>query len=585
VTGIRNYALNKNPLQYGDVGYDVTGAEVHADGEVWSAAMFNVRRQLVAKYNGTYPETDKALQARCANAKTPSSPLPPERCPGGRRWIQLMFDSFLLQESATSMLDARDAYLAADLMRFGGANATAIWNGFAQNGMGANASSTSTDDEDPKPGYTSPKATEGTLSFTATDYSTTSRVPAKGRIYIGDYEARATPVADTDPATSLPSSLKMVPGTYHVVFAGKGYGLKKFTATVTAGKTTSRSIHLTKNLASATNGAVVDGASAGSLNADKLLDDTESTNWAGVNPAGTSVDTDGAHPFVNVDLAGGRQVVRSVNVSSMLRPAAEDDTDADAGARFTALRKFAIDVCTDGTASDCSSPLQAGAPGSPYKRIYTSADNAFDGVAPRPTAPTLLSRTFDVPDSTATHVRLVALENQCTGQAQFAGEQDDDPLNETDCKSGSTSDESARAAELEVFGYDGKTLPAGDPVVLMTMTGKQVAAPGETVTYTLTYRNLGPKPSSAADIRVTSLPVDLQFVSASGQGAYDRTKRALLWRLGTVPVGVKRSVTLTTKVAPTATPGQVILTQAQFAGVSTFSPPAAAVTVVGPVGP
>ncbi len=579
-TGIRNYALNDNPLQYGDLGYDVTGPEVHADGEVWSAAMFNVRRQLVSKYNGAYPESDKALQQRCASAQSPKAPLPASQCPGGRRWIQLMFDSFLLQESSTSMLDARDAYLAADRTRFGGANQGSIWKGFAKVGMGARASTTSTEDDQPKPDYSSPYDAEGTLKLSALGFSSSGQTPVKAKIYVGDYEARATPIADTDGSTSLPSSIRMLPGRYHFIMQAKGYGLKRFPATVTAGSTTSKSIHIVKNLASHTSGASVDGASAGSLNADSLIDDTEATNWAGVNPAGVSVDAQ--HPFVNVDLSGGRQVVRSVKVSSMLRPASDSDNDQESGSRFTALRQFAIEACTESTTNDCSSTKTSSAAGSPYKRIYTSPSNAFDGVRPRPLAPALLMKNFDIPDTAATHLRLVALENQCTGQAGFAGEQDNDPLNDTDCKSASTRDESVRAAELEAFGYDSQTRPPGDPVVAMTMTGAPTAAPGDTVTYTLKYRNLGPNPSSNADIRISKLPTGLDFVKASNRGSYAASSRALRWDLGTVPVGVTRTITLTTQVASSAKPGDTLLTQAQFSGTKTWSPTAAAVTVVGP---
>ncbi len=96
-----------------------------------------------------------------------------------------MFDSFLLQEGATSMLDARDAYLAADKTRFGGANQAAIWKGFAENGMGEKASTTSTEDDQPKPDYSSPRATEGTASFTALGLSGTSQTPVKGKLYVG----------------------------------------------------------------------------------------------------------------------------------------------------------------------------------------------------------------------------------------------------------------------------------------------------------------------------------------------------------------------------------------------------------------
>ena len=59
-------------------------------------------------------------------------------------------------------------------------------------------------------------------------------------VYIGRYEARATPVADTDPATALGATVKLVPGTYDVLVQAPGYGLRRFTLTVTAGQATSR---------------------------------------------------------------------------------------------------------------------------------------------------------------------------------------------------------------------------------------------------------------------------------------------------------------------------------------------------------
>ena len=84
-------------------------------------------------------------------------------------------------------------------------------------------------------------------------------------------------------------------------------------------------------------------------------------------------------------------------------------------------------------------------------RAVFSAADAFPGVAPRPVAPNLTLRSFDVPDTTASAVRLVALDNQCTGTPAYAGEQDNDPVNDTDCKAGSDADLSVLAAELEVF--------------------------------------------------------------------------------------------------------------------------------------
>ena len=64
-----------------------------------------------------------------------------------------------------------------------------------------------------------------------------------------------------------------------------------------------KTLALRPNLASAKCGAKVLASSPGSLNAAALIDDTEATNWAGVNDA-DSVDT--TSPFVSVDLAGSR---------------------------------------------------------------------------------------------------------------------------------------------------------------------------------------------------------------------------------------------------------------------------------------
>jgi hypothetical protein len=60
-------------------------------------------------------------------------------------------------------------------------------------------------------------------------------------------------------------------------------------------------------------------------------------------------------------------------------------------------------------------------------------------------------RSFTVPTTRATHVRLRVLSNQCTGGPAYQGDQDDDPVNVTDCDDGSTQDDNVRAAELQVF--------------------------------------------------------------------------------------------------------------------------------------
>ena len=104
-----------------------------------------------------------------------------------------MFDAFLLQQGDTSMLTARDAYLAADRMRFGGANQAELWAAFAKRGMGASAVTDTTEDDQPTPGFDSPLANNATVTFATNAPDAT--------FYIGQYEARATvaePTGDRD---------------------------------------------------------------------------------------------------------------------------------------------------------------------------------------------------------------------------------------------------------------------------------------------------------------------------------------------------------------------------------------------------
>ncbi len=144
--GIRNYVMNYprtgafptpstyphvNPLNFSDIGYDTPGNEVHSDGEIWVAINNTVRQALIDKYNGAFPAGDADLQAQCAAGELPS-----QNCPGNRRWIQLVFDAMLLDPVAPTMVDARNSMLAADMMRYGGANQTEIWRAFAKRGLG-----------------------------------------------------------------------------------------------------------------------------------------------------------------------------------------------------------------------------------------------------------------------------------------------------------------------------------------------------------------------------------------------------------------------------------------------------------------
>lgn len=434
--GIRNYSLNTNPLNYSDIGFDVTGPEVHSDGEVWNAVNYEIRQALVAKYNATHPASNTALQQRCAQGE-----LPADQCPGNRRWIQLVFDAWLLQPSTTSMLDARDSYLAADMMRFGGANQAALWTAFAKRGFGKDASTLGTDDTDPKPSFVGLTGSQaGTVNFTLSAVDNGGAKVSGAKVYVGPYSAGVTPVATSN--LNGVATFRAEPGTYTITVQKAGFGIQSFTHTVAANTTAARTLSLKTNLASAANGATITG-SATSVNHASLIDDNEATNWSET----TAVPVNVSKPSVTVHLARtatGPVMVRTVKVSAFTQ---------QTGGRFDALRQFAIATCKESaTNPGCINP--AG-----FTTIYTSPANAFPATLPRPLAPDLLVRQFDIPDTTATHLKLIVLNNQCTGGPAYQGDQDNDPTSDSDCVTGSSTTNplfgpkapTVKAAEIEAF--------------------------------------------------------------------------------------------------------------------------------------
>ncbi len=83
--------------------------------------------------------------------------------------------------------------------------------------------------------------------------------------------------------------------------------------------------------------------------------------------------------------------------------------------------------------------------------MYTSPADAFPSIRPRPRVTDLALRSFAIPSTRATHVRLEVVDSQCTGGPAFAGEQDADPRSATDCATATTAFNDVRAAELQVF--------------------------------------------------------------------------------------------------------------------------------------
>ena len=420
--GIRNYDMSKSPLNYSDFAYDLTGQEVHADAEIWIATNFDIRQAFIKRYGAG----SAALQRRCAQGQAPVT-----SCPGNRRWAQLSFDSLLLMASgAVSFVDHRDALLAADTIRFGGADQDIMWNAFAGRGLGSGAFSADQNAADPTPSFQSPNGTNATVTFRPSGDAQGAPV----RLYVGDYEARSVPVADTDPATTLGPTFRIVPGRYSFAAVGAGFGEKRFTADIRPG-TRTLDPALLRNLAAAANGATATGDG---VNQAKLIDETEATDWA-------SLTAPVADRQVTVDLAGDAPVtVRRVQVSTLLRPNIGDAADPGAQNRFSALQQFRVLACDAAAGANCADAAS-------YRPVFTSSANAFPSVRPRPRAPELIMRSFSIPATTATHLRLQVVSSQCTGNPAYAGEQDADPRTTTDCTTGSAAAGQVRAAEFQAY--------------------------------------------------------------------------------------------------------------------------------------
>jgi len=349
--------------------------------------------------------------------------------------MQLVFDAWLLMARGdVSMLDARDAMIAADQIRFGGAHRALLWDVFASRGLGEDAASAGTNDGDPKPGFASPTATEGTIEFAPRDEN---GAPAAAQLFVGRYEARSTPVADSDPATPLGSTVALVPGRYELLIRGDGFGGARRTVDVAAGQTLSINERLQPNRASAARGATATGDGT---NLGRLIDETERTQWASLG-----APVRGREVTVRLDPSLTRVPVRRVQVSALLRPTDPADAgDPGSQSRVSALRSFELLACDASAGGDCEDDAD-------FRSVLRSPSDAFPSIAPRPRVPDLTLRSFDVPLTQATHLRLRVVDNQCTGAPDYQGEQDDDPRAVTDCSEGTTQDEAVRAAELQVF--------------------------------------------------------------------------------------------------------------------------------------
>ena len=433
VRGIRDYNVDPKltPLNYSDFGFDSTGPEVHADGEIWNATQMDVRQTLITKYNATYPATNKVLQKACALGRTTTGAPGPvwNKCPGNRRYITYLFDAMIGQANgAPSMVDMKNVELASILLR-DKADYSTVAEAFARRGLGAGSISRSSADTDPTPSFEAPKSTgNATVTFKLID-ATTGK-PVKGSVYVGMYSARCTPIATTLGGDEVGPTAKIFKGTYAFTVQARGYGIQRFTQTFTPGVKT-QTFKLAQNIASAAYGPGIEG-NAGGVRLGNVIDDSEETNAAftGQPVAGREI---------TVTFAKKKQTFDRVGVSAfhhVAKTLPEGGTELEG--RFLGIRAFDLQISTNG--------------GSSFTTIYRSPDNFFPAVRPRPVAPDLIEREVKLAKPvTADAIRLVVRSSACTGQKDFNNDPTADVIQPSSCLTVAGYPTSVTVTELEVF--------------------------------------------------------------------------------------------------------------------------------------
>ncbi|TCD65836.1 hypothetical protein EIP91_002141 [Steccherinum ochraceum] len=121
--GIRTHpystSASTNPLRYSSIAQL---NEVHDIGEVWANILHNVYAALVKAHGfSTTAHTD------------------PTGSEGNIVYLHLFIDALSLQPCNPTLPTARDAWIQADVNRFGGANKCTLWNAFASRGLGQKA--------------------------------------------------------------------------------------------------------------------------------------------------------------------------------------------------------------------------------------------------------------------------------------------------------------------------------------------------------------------------------------------------------------------------------------------------------------
>ncbi len=244
---------------YDDVGDGQLGNEVHSASEAWSQTLFDIWQRL--HHNKT---------------------------------MAIVTEGMRLSADDPSMLDMRDAIIAADEAIYDGAHVKMLWNRFAIRGFGYYAGSEDGSDAAPVADFHRPPPAgtpTGSIAGTVTDHSGNPLAGAVVRIAgHGEY----SDVTDSNGDYVISD---VVSGTWPKVVASKaGYEPTAHAVTVTAGDTATFDASLRRDWASASGGASIASFTgpdySPACGPEGAIDLSQGTGWGSVTFADGNPGTD-----------------------------------------------------------------------------------------------------------------------------------------------------------------------------------------------------------------------------------------------------------------------------------------------------
>ncbi len=249
---------------YADYGNVAGGPEVHADGEIWSQTLWDLRDRL-----------------------------------GSKKTESLVTRAMELASYNPSFIDMRNAILVADTAVDNGAHHHAIWQVFAHRGMGFYAGSLGGNDTEPAASFDLPPATATTGTITGNVKDQDSGDNLEGETVSLKFAGAGftNPTAVTDASGDY--TLENVPVGHYLKLQVEGHGYSASTdVTVTSGSTVTKDFTPRKDWAAPGTGATVTTKAYQypGCGVDAAIDGSQASGWS--SNAGPGTSTDASQGFV-----------------------------------------------------------------------------------------------------------------------------------------------------------------------------------------------------------------------------------------------------------------------------------------------